>query len=167
VDAASKALVLGDQADAALSQITAGSAGDWESWIEQIFQGAQQAQASRVLAYAKLGDRAFADAQNLGFATGALEVEASTVAGARLGPDQWKTLPLAIANREAVLFDSQSSRFLYVAAGEGTMRTVATVSTDASGAARDLVDSIDQVALADLQAALDSGRYRLVSGSLA
>lgn len=171
VDAGTKAQVLGDGADAALADITSRSWSAWTAWVDDLFRDAQSAGTSRVLGYAQDPERAFLQAQGAKFATGALEVDGALLAGrdAQLPVNQWKALPLLLADREAVLFDAEARELLYVARqpGETQMRTVVSVAADAKGQARDAVTSARPMALADLRAGVASGRYTIVSGDLA
>jgi SPP1 gp7 family putative phage head morphogenesis protein len=180
IDAAAKAQILGPEADAALQELTVKSWSAWTSWVDDVFRAGRATGESRVLGYAQSIERSFVESEGLKFATGALEIEDRLMVGRKaaryaeqgtaLSPTEWKVLPLALADREAVLFDIENKTLLYVAkvnAGDTEARVV--VRPDLVGRAKrahDSVRSVQHIALKALQAGLRGGLYRLVSGKL-
>lgn len=176
-----KAEILGaGAADAALREASVESWGAWTRWVDEVIEAGVARGQSRVLGYAQSIERGFAEREGLTFATGALEVEDRMLVGrkaarhaeqgAALSVDEWKVLPMAFLDREAVLFDETNRTLLYVmkvGAGDADVRVVVRPAMmGRKKRAHDSVRSVQHVRLEDLQGALRGGLYRLVAGGL-
>lgn len=180
ISIASKAQLLGEGADQALHDAAVENWGAWTGWIDDVFEAGRARGASRVLGYAQSIERAFAEREGIRFATGAFEVEDRMIVGRKaaryagsgtaLSRDEWKVLPMAFLDREAVLYDERNKTLLYVVkvgAGSSDVRVVVKPALlERLASAHDSVRSVQHVRLEDLIAGLKGGLYRLVAGAL-
>jgi SPP1 gp7 family putative phage head morphogenesis protein len=179
IAAGSKARALYTEGDRALRDMTLEGWGAWTQWIDGVFESGVSRGQSRVLGYAQNIETQFMKAKNMNFATGSLEIEDRIIVGRKaerhakneraLSIDEWKVLPIALLDRQAVLYDVRNETLLYVTR-VGVGNDVRVVVTPALEGRRkfphDSVRSVQFVNLEDLVGGLEGDLYELVDGQL-
>ncbi len=180
VSIAAKSAILGPAAAGVLNQVIIEGWGAYTRWIDDVVAAGVARGESRVVGYARPEEHELLEALGGRFATGAIVLEDRLIVGrkarrhAEQGRDisiaEWKQLPLALIDRQAVLWDTQNETLLYIsrmAGAEDVLRLVVRPSMlGRQREAQDSVRSVSRVGIKHLRDGLRGGQYRLVSGAL-
>ena len=168
--------LLGDKADALLQSLATNpiKLKAYQHFVDDVFASGQQRGRNAVVGYLQQADIDYLQAKGQQVATGAIVLEDRVmvgkkaqrhqVAGDALTIDEWRLLPIHIANPEQVLYDKKNGTLLYVfSAGDSKAK----IAVQAARKGRKLgehesIRSAFKVAADDLLGGIKGGSYEIV-----